>query len=277
MWSIRGSEEQGIEGDGTRISLLGKQEYQDMNMADKNSRVPGSFSFSGDVDYNMPMRILVVEDDKKVGGFLKQGLQEEQYAVDVCRNGTDALYMAQINPYDVIILDIMLPGMDGLTVCREMRKKDILTPILMLTAKDEIVDKVTGLAEGADDYLTKPFSFDELLARIRALLRRSQDYKTKVLKAGDLELDPMKRAVIRAGKKIELTGKEYALLEYLLRNRGRTVTPSMILEHVWDMNYVGSSNIVNVYINHLRNKIDKDFDSTLIQTIRGHGFRIDED
>ncbi len=233
--------------------------------------------FSDDVNYNNAMRILVVEDDKKVGGFLKKGLQEEQYAVDVCRSGTDALHMAEISPYDVIILDIMLPGMDGITVCREMRQKAILTPILMLTAKDEIEDKVTGLSEGADDYLTKPFAFDELLARIRALLRRNQDYKTKELKAGDLELDPLKRRVTRAGKKIDLTGKEYALLEYLLRNRGRTVTPSMILQHVWDIDYVGSSNIVNVYISHLRNKIDKDFDQKLIQTVRGHGFRIDED
>ena len=236
-----------------------------------------SIPFSQSVNYNKSMRILIVEDDKKVGGFLKKGLQEEQYAVDVCRNGTDALYMAQVNPYDVIVLDIMLPGMDGFTVCREMRQKAILTPILMLTAKDEIADKVTGLSEGADDYLTKPFSFDELLARLRALLRRSQDYKTKELKVGDLELDPLRRIVTRAGKKIDLTGKEYALLEYLMRNRGRIVTPSMILEHVWDMNYVGSSNIVNVYINHLRNKIDKDFDTKLIQTVRGHGFLIDED
>ena len=238
--------------------------------------MPDSISFSENVNYNKPMRILIVEDDKKVGGFLKKGLQEEQYAVDVCRNGTDALYLAQVNTYDVIILDIMLPGMDGFTACREMRKKAILTPILMLTAKDEIADKVTGLSEGADDYLTKPFSFDELLARIRVLLRRSQDYKTKELKVGDLELDPLRRLVTRAGKKIDLTGKEYAMLEYLLRNRGRTVTPSMILEHVWDMDYVGFSNIVNVYINHLRNKIDRDFDIKLIQTIRGHGFRIDE-
>lgn len=234
-------------------------------------------SFSDGVNYNNPMRILVVEDDRKVGGFLKQGLQEEQYAVDVCRNGSDALHMAEINPYDVIILDIMLPGMDGITVCREMRQKAILTPILMLTAKDEIEDKVTGLSEGADDYLTKPFAFDELLARIRALLRRNQDYKTKELKAGDLEMDPLRRMVTRANKKIDLTGKEYALLEYLLRNRGRTVTPSMILNHVWDIDYVGSSNIVNVYISHLRNKIDKNYDTKLIQTVRGHGFRIDED
>ena len=239
--------------------------------------MPDHVSFSDGVNYNNPMRILVVEDDKKVGGFLKQGLQEEQYAVDVCRNGSDALHMAQINPYDVIILDIMLPGMDGIAVCREMRQRAVLTPILMLTAKNEIEDKVTGLSEGADDYLTKPFAFDELLARIRALLRRNQDYKTKELRTGDLEMDPLKRMVTRAGKKIDLTGKEYALLEYLLRNRRRTVTPSMILNHVWDIDYVGSSNIVNVYISHLRNKIDKDYDKKLIQTVRGHGFRIDED
>ncbi len=222
------------------------------------------------------MRILVVEDDKKVGRFLEKGLQEEQYAVDICRDGADALYFAQTNTYDVIILDIMLPGKDGFTICREMRENSILTPVIMLTAKDTVEDKISGLSEGADDYLTKPFSFEELLARIRALLRRNQDYKTKVLKAGDLEMDPVRRLVTRAGKKIILTGKEYALLEYLLRNKGRIVTPVMILEHIWDMDYDGISNIVNVYINHLRNKIDKDSRAKLIKTIRGHGYQIDE-
>jgi len=222
------------------------------------------------------MRILVVEDDKKVGRFLEKGLQEEQYAVDICRDGADALYFAQTNTYDVIILDIMLPGKDGFTICREMRENSILTPVIMLTAKDTVEDKISGLSEGADDYLTKPFSFEELLARIRALLRRNQDYKTKVLKAGDLAMDPVRRLVTRAGKKIILTGKEYALLEYLLRNKGRIVTPVMILGHVWDMDYDGISNIVNVYINHLRNKIDKDSSKKLIKTIRGHGYQIDE-
>ena len=222
------------------------------------------------------MRILVVEDDKKVGRFLEKGLQEEQYAVDICRDGADALYFAQTNTYDVIILDIMLPGKDGFKICREMRENSILTPVIMLTAKDTVEDKISGLSEGADDYLTKPFSFEELLARIRALLRRNQDYKTKVLKAGDLEMDPVRRLVTRAGKKIILTGKEYALLEYLLRNKGRIVTPVMILEHIWDMDYDGVSNIVNVYINHLRNKIDKDSNVKLIKTIRGHGYQIDE-
>lgn len=222
------------------------------------------------------MRILIVEDDKKVGAFLQKGLREEHYAVDVCRNGADALYIAQVNTYDVIILDVMLPGKDGFTVCREMRQNSIPTPIIMLTAKDSIEDKVIGLSEGADDYLTKPFSFEELLARIRALLRRSQDYKTKVLKAGDLEMDPLRHLVTLSGKKINLTGKEYALLEYLLRNKGRVVTQSMIIEHVWDMNYEGISNVVNVYVNHLREKIDKNAKVKLIHTIRGHGYKIDE-
>lgn len=226
--------------------------------------------------YNEAMRILVVEDDRKVSGFLRKGLQEENYAVDVCADGPEALSLAQINPYDVIVLDIMLPGKDGFSVCRELRESGVLVPVLMLTAKDEVEDRVTGLTEGADDYLTKPFSFEELLARIRALLRRVQDYKTPVLKAGDLELDPARRHVARAGKKIVLTGREYALLEYLMRNRGRILTPSMILEHVWDMNYEGGSNIVNVYISHLRKKIDSEHETKLIETLRGHGFRINE-
>ena len=220
------------------------------------------FLFVALVIYNTAMRILVVEDDRKVGAFLRKGLREEQYAVDLCRNGVEAVYLAQVNSYDVIILDIMLPGKDGFSVCKELRENSVLTPILMLTAKDALEDKITGLSEGADDYMTKPFSFEELLARIQALLRRSQDYKTKVLKVGDLELDPLHRKVTRAGKKIMLSGKEYALLEYLMRNKGRIMTEWMILEHVWDMNYEGTSNMVRVYINHLRNKIDKNSKDT---------------
>ncbi len=223
------------------------------------------------------MRLLIVEDDKKVGAFLERGLKEENYAVDVCRNGADALYLAQVYPYDVIILDIMLPGKDGFSVCRELRDSNVLTPIIMLTAKDTLDDKVQGLTVGADDYLTKPFSFEELLARIRALLRRSQDYKTKALHVGDLEMDPVRRLVTREGQKIALTGKEYALLEYLMRNQGRVLSQSMIIEHVWDMDYEGASNIVNVYINHLRRKIDRDHPVKLIKTVRGHGYQIDED
>lgn len=223
------------------------------------------------------MRILIVEDDKKLGTFLKRGLKEEKYAVDVCRNGNDALFYAQVHDYDVIILDLMLPGKDGMDVCRELREKSVYTPILMLTAKDTIEDKISGLSEGADDYLTKPFSFAELLARIRALLRRSQDYKESVLRVGDLELDPIRRQVTRAGKEINLTGKEYGVLEYLMRNKGKVVTEWMILEHVWDMNYEGTSNVVNVYINHLRNKIDKGAQTKLIHTLRGYGYKVDED
>ncbi len=228
------------------------------------------------MEYNEAVRILIVEDDRKVSGFLKKGLKEEHYAVDACADGDEALYMAQVNAYDVVVLDVMLPGKDGFAVCRELRENGVLTPILMLTAKDAVEDRVTGLTEGADDYLTKPFSFEELLARIRALLRRSQEYKTPLLKVGDLVLDPVRRVVTRAGDKIALTGREYALLEYLMRNRGRTITQTMILEHVWDMNYSGTSNIVNVYINHLRNKVDKDREVKLIQTLRGHGYKIDE-
>lgn len=222
------------------------------------------------------MRILIVEDDKKVAGFLKKGLKEEQYAVDVCYDGEEALFQSQVNQYDIIILDVMLPKKNGFAVCKQIREEGNLTPILMLTARDQLEDKVKGLQEGADDYLTKPFAFEELLARIKALLRRTQDYKTKTLNVGDLELDPVSRKVTREGKPISLTGKEYALLEYLMRNKSRTITQSMIIDHVWDMNFDGLSNVVNVYINHLREKIDKGFPQKYIHTIRGVGYQIDE-
>lgn len=223
------------------------------------------------------MRILIAEDDKKVAAFLKKGLKEEQYAVDVSNNGEDALFQVQVNEYDLVILDVMLPRKNGLTVCRELRAEGNLTPILMLTARDQLDDKIKGLHDGADDYMTKPFAFEELLARIKALLRRTQDYKTKTLSVGDLELDPVSRRVTRAGQFISLTGKEYALLEYLMRNKGRIITQSKIIEHVWDMNFEGMSNVVNVYINHLREKIDKGFSQKYIHTIRGSGYKIDED
>jgi two-component system copper resistance phosphate regulon response regulator CusR len=222
------------------------------------------------------MRILIAEDDRKVAGFLKKGLKEEQYAVDVCYDGEEALFQTQVNQYDLVILDVMLPKKNGFSVCKEIRKEGNLTPILMLTARDQLEDKVRGLQEGADDYLTKPFAFEELLARIQALLRRTQDYKTKTLKVGDLELDPVSRKITREGKPITLTGKEYALLEYLMRNKGRVITQSMIIDHVWDMNYDGLSNVVNVYINHLREKIDKGFSLKYIHTIRGVGYKVDE-
>jgi two-component system copper resistance phosphate regulon response regulator CusR len=222
------------------------------------------------------MRILIAEDDRKVAGFLKKGLKEEHYAVDVCYDGEDALFQTGVNEYDLIILDVMLPKTNGFAVCREIRREGNLTPILMLTVRDQLEDKVKGLQVGADDYLTKPFAFEELLARIQALLRRTQDYKTQTLNVGDLELDPVTRKVTRESKIITLTGKEYALLEYLMRSKGRIVTQTMIIDHVWDMNYDGLSNVVNVYINHLREKIDKEFSKKYIHTIRGVGYKIDE-
>lgn len=222
------------------------------------------------------MRILIAEDDRKVANFLKKGLKEEHYAVDVCYDGEEALFQAQVNQYDLIILDVMLPKNNGFSVCKAIRQEGNLSPILMLTARDQLEDKVRGLREGADDYLTKPFAFEELLARIQALLRRTQDYKTKTLNVGNLELDPVSRKITRDEKPITLTGKEYALLEYLMRNKGRVITQSMIIDHVWDMNYDGLSNVVNVYINHLREKIDKGFSQKYIHTIRGVGYKIDE-
>ena len=222
------------------------------------------------------MRILVVEDDPKIAGFIKKGLTEEQYAVDVCYDGQDGAFWATANDYDVIILDLMLPKKDGISVCRELRAQGLTTPILMLTAKDTVEDKITGLDVGADDYLTKPFSFGELLARIRALLRRAQHYKTQTLTIADLELDPVSHKVTRAGQGITLTGKEYALLEYFMRNPGRVLTETLIVEHVWDMNYEPGTNVVNVYLHHLRNKIDKDFETKLIHPIRGVGYVMKE-
>lgn len=224
------------------------------------------------------MRILVIEDDKKVAGFLKKGLKEEGYSVDVCYDGEEGCEYAEIEDYDLIILDVMLPQKDGFQVCIELRQKSVLTPIIMLTARDGIEDKVMGLQEGADDYITKPFSFQELMARIQSLLRRTQEYKTKTksLKVSDLELDPVSHIVTRAGKKINLTGKEYALLEYMMRNKGRIVTQTMIIDHVWDMNQETASNVVSVFINHLREKIDKDSNIKLIHTIRGMGYQFDE-
>jgi len=222
------------------------------------------------------MRILIAEDDRKVSGFLRKGLKEEHYAVDVCHDGEEALSLVEINEYDIIILDVMMPRKNGFAVCRALREWGKLTPILMLTAKDQLEDKIKGLQEGADDYLTKPFAFEELLARIKALLRRTQDYKTAKLKVGELELDPTTRRVSRLTKTLTLTGKEYALLEYLMRNKGRVITQTMIIEHVWDMNFDGVSNVVNVYINHLREKIDKGFTTKYIHTLRGSGYKIDE-
>ncbi len=223
------------------------------------------------------MRILLVEDDKDLAGYLKKGFSEEQYAVDVVHDGVSGQYWAKEHDYDLIILDIMLPHKDGLSVCRELRAAGLLTPVLMLTAKDTIDERICGLDTGADDYLVKPFSFGELLARIRALLRRTQDYKTRLLKVADLELDPVSHHVTRAGTEISLTGKEYALLEYLMRNKGRIVTESNIIEHVWDIQSEPFTNVVSVYIYHLRAKIEKGFDKKLIHTVRTIGYVMREE
>jgi heavy metal response regulator len=222
------------------------------------------------------MRILVVEDDGKVAGFLKKGLEEERYAVDLAGDGEEGAYLAAVNEYDAIILDVMLPVKSGLEVLAGIRKQKNHTPVLMLTARDAVDDKVKGLEAGADDYLTKPFSFEELLARLRALLRRRHSYGERVFRVADLELEPSARRVSRAGREIELTGKEYALLEYFMRNAGRILTETQIIEHVWDMNYDGMANTVNVYIHHLRNKIDRAHDIKLLHTIRSRGYVMKE-
>lgn len=222
------------------------------------------------------MYILVVEDEKKVVGFLKKGLQEEHYTVDAAYDGEEALLLAEMNQYDLIILDIMLPKKDGMEVLKELRTRRISTPILMLTAKDSLQDKVQGLDSGADDYLTKPFAFAELLARIRALLRRGKPESEVKLTAADLELDPVTHKVQRAGNPIELTNKEYALLEYFLRNKGQVLTRSLISEHVWGYRFDTGTNIVDVYVNYLRNKIDHGFDKKLIHTVRGVGYVLKE-
>jgi heavy metal response regulator len=222
------------------------------------------------------MRILLVEDEEKIASFIKRGLKEEHYAVDVSGEGENAVYLAELNPYDLIILDIMLPGKDGISVCKELRSKKIDSPILMLTAKDRVKDKVSGLNSGADDYLTKPFAFEELLARVRALARRKFRDKNNTLKVDDLELDRLTHKVSRQGKEITLTSKEYALLEYLMLNCGQVITRTMISEHVWDEDFDSFTNVIDVYIKYLRNKIDSGFKKQLIHTIRGVGYILKE-
>ncbi|MGV7930448.1 MAG: response regulator [Spirochaetota bacterium] len=222
------------------------------------------------------MRILLVEDDPKVSAFILKGLKEEGYALDAYADGMDGAHWAVENEYDLIILDVMLPGMNGLDICRHIRAENKSTPVLMLTARDSSDDIVSGLDSGADDYLTKPFSFDVLLARVRALLRRAQQYRSATLRIADLEMDPATRRVSRAGADIQLTGKEYAMLEYFMRNPGIVLSESRIIEHVWDMNHDSMTNTVNVYIHHLRNKIDRGQSRRLIHTIRGAGFMLSE-
>jgi len=222
------------------------------------------------------MRILVVEDEKKVARFIQQGLEEEHYTVDVSHDGNEGLTMAETGSYDVIVLDVMLPGKDGFDITRELRSEHITTPILMLTAKIATEDKVAGLDSGADDYLTKPFAFAELLARVRSLLRRGTQEKTTHLTAADLELDTVTHRAHRGGKAIELTAKEYSLLEFLLRNKDRVLSRTIIAEHIWDYHFDTGTNLIDVYINHLRNKVDTGFELKLIHTVRGVGYVLKE-
>ena len=220
------------------------------------------------------MRVLVVEDSRRLAGIIRRGLLEEGYAVDNAYDGEEAEYMAETTPFDVVILDIMLPKKDGLAVCRDLRGKNVNTPILMLTAKDSVEDKVLGLDSGADDYLVKPFAFSELLARIRALLRREVLPKTQKFQVGDLSLDPQSREVWRDGGRLELTAKEYSILEYFMRRPNAVVTRTMLGESVWDYEFDGLSNIIDVYVRRLRQKIDQDGQASLIQTVRGAGYRL---
>ena len=218
------------------------------------------------------MRILVIEDEVKIAQFIKRGLKEEGYAVDVANDGEQGHFLLSSNDYDAIILDLMLPKIDGLTLCRTLRKEDNQTPIIMLTAKDTVKDKVKGLDSGADDYLPKPFAFEELLARLRVLLRKRDSRVQTQLKVGDLSLDLLTHKVTRGEREIDLTVKEYALLEYLMRNAGNIVTRTMISEHVWDINFDTFTNVIDVYINYLRNKIDSGFEDKMIHTVRGKGY-----
>ncbi|MBI3756176.1 MAG: response regulator transcription factor [Deltaproteobacteria bacterium] len=222
------------------------------------------------------MRILVVEDEKKVAGFIKKGLEEESYAVDVAYDGVEGEYLASTNDYDIILLDIMLPKKNGIDVVKDLRSKNIKTPVLLLTARDTVEDKVRGLNSGADDYLSKPFAFEELLARVRALMRR-KDYGLAELKFADLILDQATRKAKRGDTVIDLTSKEYGLLEYFLRNPNKVLTRTMIAEHVLDYTFDSDTNVIDVYVNHLRNKIDKEPFKRLIHTVRGIGYTLKED
>ncbi len=218
------------------------------------------------------MRILVVEDEAKVASFIKRALEEESYAVDVCADGTQGLAMGRSGSYDLAILDVMLPSLSGFEILKQWRNNKIKTPVLLLTAQTRLEQKVQGLDAGADDYLTKPFAIEELLARVRALLRRGSGEPAGALQADDLVLNPATRVVTRGGQAIELTAKEYALLEYLMRNAGRLLTRPMIAEHVWNQDFDTYTNVIDVYMSYLRNKIDKGRARKLIHTVRGSGY-----
>ncbi len=223
------------------------------------------------------MRVLLIEDEEKVSRFIVRGLVEERFAVDTAHDGDSGLALATAGPYDLIILDLLLPGLSGTEILRRVRRNNAQVPVLVLTARDALADKVENLEAGADDYLTKPFAFAELLARVKALLRRGPVNRASVLRVGDLELDRLSNLVKRAGKRIELTSKEHALLEYLMVNTGRVLSRTMIIEHVWDQSFDGATNIVDVYIRHLRAKVDDRSEQKLIRTVRGFGYMISDE
>ncbi len=218
------------------------------------------------------MKILIVEDEQKTGDYLKQGLSEAGFVADLARDGVDGLHLALTGDYDLVVLDVMLPRLDGWQVLREIRQKGKHLPVLFLTARDQVEDRVKGLEYGADDYLVKPFAFSELLARVRALLRRGRTSEPELLQVADLELDLLRRRVTRAGRRIDLTAKEFALLELLLRRQGEVLPRSLIASQVWDMNFDSDTNVIEVAVRRLRAKIDDDFETKLIRTVRGMGY-----
>jgi len=220
------------------------------------------------------MRILVVEDEPKLLASLRRGLSEQGHAVDVAQDGEEALGLAELLPYDLLILDVMLPRLDGIEVCRRLRARKVGVPILMLTARDTVDDRVRGLDSGADDYLVKPFSFRELVARVRALLRRNSATRDAILRVADIELDPATHEVRRAGRQIDLTTKEYAILEYFMRHPNQVLSRQQIAEHAWDFDFVAMSNVVNVYIRYLRLKLGDEQEPQLLRTVRGVGYQL---
>jgi heavy metal response regulator len=220
------------------------------------------------------MRVLLVEDERKVASFIQRGLEAEHYSVDVEYDGEAGFHRLCEDDYDVVILDVNLPKRDGLTVLRDLRARQLRVPVLLLTARDTVADKVTGLDQGADDYLTKPFAFEELLARVRVLLRRGAPAPLPVLTVADLRLDPATREVTRAGKRLDLTAKEFALLEFFLRHPGRVLSRALIAQHVWGVDFDTFTNVIDVYVNYVRKKIDSDFEPKLLHTVRGAGYVI---
>jgi two-component system OmpR family response regulator len=221
------------------------------------------------------MRVLVVEDEVKIARAIRRGLEHEGYATDVVSTGEEAILQATEHDYDAVVLDVMIPAPDGFTVCRQMRARNRWAPVLMLTARDSVEDRIRGLDAGADDYLVKPFSFGELLARLRALLRRAPAERPATIRVGDVALDPSAHVVTRAGQPVELSAREFALLEFLMRHAGQVLTRTAMLEHVWDYRYDGDSNVVDVYIGYLRRKLEEPFGAPLIRTVRGVGYILD--